>query len=53
MPSITPATLQDKHAPMNEEIEVVVSHQSHREPPGGSNGMRCGVATTFCGSAGG
>jgi hypothetical protein len=29
--------------------EVAVSHQSHREPPGDSDGMWCGVATAFGG----
>ncbi|KAK6993274.1 hypothetical protein R3P38DRAFT_2781569 [Favolaschia claudopus] len=27
--------------------------QSHREPPGGSHGMRCGAATAYGGSFGG
>jgi hypothetical protein len=42
-----PETLADNNR------EVAVSHQSHQELPGGSNGMRCGVATAFGGSTGG
>ncbi|KAJ7860835.1 hypothetical protein B0H14DRAFT_2576405 [Mycena olivaceomarginata] len=39
--------------PLHGIREVAVSHRSHQEPPSGSNGMWCRVATAFGGSAGG